>query len=259
MENADNNTVRNDQPSVLSCNRGEWKLRISFYFQMEVNSTENYTVFKNIYIKQCDYAKMTPCVCVCAGLLMNCQSAGEILPSVIVSPALRRGFKPTHIKIGLITLQNITNLNSMYFFYLPLLLSHFLFGHFVTFCSTVILLSSLYLCLSPSHFPSLSSPGVCLSFLGSFFFFLSPHILRKLSLFLLSSVDSPLTVMKQHRGISEEEEGLKTPLSSLCLIYWGIKEKMESKGSLEMNTSRMTACVACGKLTTADNTKAAKG
>lgn len=65
--------------------------------------------------------------------------------------------------------------------------------------------------------------------------------------------------MKQHRGISEEEEGLKTPLSSLCLIYWGIKEKMESKGSLEMNTSRMTACVACGKLTTADNTKAAKG
>lgn len=251
MENADNNTVRNDQPSVLSCNRGEWKLRISFYFQMEVNSTENYTVFKNIYIKQCDYAKITPSVCVCAGLLMNCQSAGEILPSVIVSQ--------THIKIGLITLQNITNLNSMYFFYLPLLLSHFLFGHFVTFCSTVILLSSLYLCLSPSHFPSLSSPGVCLYFLGSFFFPLSPHILRKSSLFLLSSVDSPLTVMKQHRGISEEEEGLKTPLSSLCLIYWGIKEKMESKGSLEMNTSRMTACVACGKLTTADNTKAAKG
>lgn len=133
----------------------------------------------------------------------------------------------------------------MYFFLFSALVIPFPFGHFVTFCSTVILPSfSLYLCLSLSHFPSLSSPGVCLSFLGSFFFSFS-HILRKSSLFLLSSVDSPLTVMKQHRGISEEEEGLKTPFSSLCLIYWGIKEKMESRGSLEMNTSRRTACL-CG-------------
>lgn len=104
------------------------------------------------------------------------------------------------------------------------------------------------------HFPQHSNPLLFLSISLSlsltqqprglsllswvvFFFFFS-HILRKSSLFLLSSVDSPLTVMKQHRGISEEEEGLKTPLSSLCLIYWGIKEKMKSRGSLEMNTSR---------------------
>ncbi|TNN81076.1 hypothetical protein EYF80_008732 [Liparis tanakae] len=48
--------------------------------------------------------------------------------------------------------------------------------------------------------------------------------------------DSALTVMKQHWG----DEDSKTPLSSLCLIYWGIKEKLESTGSLEMSTSRRT-------------------
>lgn len=55
-----------------------------------------------------------------------------------------------------------------------------------------------------SHFPSLSSPGVCLSFLGLSFFF--SHALRKLRLFLLSSVDSPLTVIKQHGGISVDSK-----------------------------------------------------
>lgn len=40
-----------------------------------------------------------------------------------------------------------------------------------------------------------------------------------------------MTVIKQHEG---DFRGLKTQFSSLCFIYWGIKEKMESRCSLEI-------------------------
>lgn len=40
-----------------------------------------------------------------------------------------------------------------------------------------------------------------------------------------------MTVIKQHEG---DFRGLKTQFSSLYFIYWGIKEKMESRCSLEI-------------------------
>lgn len=109
----------------------------------------------------------------------------------------------TYIIMGLITFQNITNLlntvtYSTFSLFIPFSFGHFC--HFLQYSNPLFL--SLSLCL---FLPFTHCPGVCLSFLGSFF----SHILRKLSLFLLSSVDSPLTVMKQHRGISEEEEDSK--------------------------------------------------
>lgn len=88
----------------------------------------------------------------------------------------------------------------------------------------------LSLSVSVSRFFHSAAPGSVSPFLGHFF----SHILRKSSLFLLSSVDSPLwTVMKQHRGISEEEARLKTPFSSLLLIYWGIKEKNREQSPMK--------------------------
>lgn len=77
---------------------------------------------------------------------------------------------------------------------------------------------SLFLAASVSlllTFPHTVAPGCISPFLGLFF----SHFLRKLSLFLLSSVDSPLwKVMKLHWGILEK--GGRSPTSLCCFFFF---------------------------------------
>lgn len=148
--------------------------------------------------------------------------------SDIVSPAHPRVLKLTHIKMDHPSehYKILLTQSRVLFSCLPphYPISFWSFCHFVLHSDPSLFLF-IPMCLFLTS-PHSAAPGSVSPFLGRFF---SSHILRKWSLFLLSSVDSPLTVMKQHRGISFEEEGLKTPFSSLYLIYWGIKEKMREQ------------------------------
>lgn len=119
-------------------------------------------------------------------------------------------------------------------------------GHFVTFSSTVILLS-ISLCLFLT-LPHSAAPGSVSPFLGRSFFF--PHILRKSSLFLLSSVDSPLTVMKQHSTGGFQRRKKDSKLHSL---HYGsstgeLKRKWRAEPPLKWTPpGGLSACVACRK------------
>lgn len=160
---------------------------------------------------------------------MNWQSLREILlSSDIVSPTLPQ--KQTHINTGLITVTCTFSSLSLCSCY-PI--SFWSFCHVLQHSNPSIILTS----------PHSAALGFVSPFLSrfSFSFFFSP-ILCKSSLFLLPSVDSPPDSSKTAQG---DFRGLKTQFSSLCFIYWGIKEKMESRCSLEMNTSRRIICL-CG-------------
>lgn len=143
-----------------------------------MNSTENYTV--SFFRNQCDYTKVfgkravCACtLCVCAGLLMNCQSLREILlSSVIVSLALPDNLKLTHTQMGPITLQNTTKLSNTVTCTPSLFPSCYPIS-FWSFCrflqhSNPFLFLSISVCLFLT-FPHSAAVGYISPFLGRFF------------------------------------------------------------------------------------------
>lgn len=185
----------------------------------------------DVTTEMCSCRRLCVFVCVCA---IDELPVTERNPAVLWDCVSYSSTKTNSHKHG-------THRGDMYFFLSlsPLLLFHFLL--------VILPLFAAQWSLHLSHFPSLSSPGVCLSFLESVFFFLffSP-ILCKSSLFLLPSVDSPPDSYKTAQG---DFRGLKTQNSLHYASSTGeLKRKWRADAPLKWTPpGGSSACVACRK------------